>query len=285
MSPLPRISPRIWLVIPLCAFIWLVWVNHDRLRRVEYVSGLAGRAESSDVIEAASLTGYARGQRELIVPERNETSYEWIAQTQQMLAQGEPRVRHVDYDNAPLGREVRSTSPYRWWLGLVARVEQAFSGLPAGLAVERAALYADPSVHGLALVFVTAFVAWRFGGFAAALFSVGLVTLFPFAAGFLPGVPDHHGLARVCGLAGILFFLAGLRDARQRGRWCALAGVMGGLGLWLDVPTQVPILAGMSLGGLIAVWAIRRHPAEGPEFVHHRPVDQAAPLVGMSDGQ
>jgi hypothetical protein len=37
-----------------------------------YVSGLEGRARTVDVPDAASPTGYADGQRELIVAEANE---------------------------------------------------------------------------------------------------------------------------------------------------------------------------------------------------------------------
>ena len=177
---------------------------------------------------------------------------------QQMFAQGEMRVRQVTSDNAPLGREVRAGSPYRWWLGFLAWIDHGLSGRPLGLSVERAALYADPLVHGLMLVFSAALVAWRFGRFAAVLFSIGLVAVFPFAAGFLPGVPDQHGLARACGMIGVLLFLAGLRDARQTTRWFGLAGAVGALGLWLDAPTQVPILAGMALGGLFAAGVMRR---------------------------
>ncbi len=267
MSLSPRILLRVWLIAPVCACAFLAWSNHERIRRVEYVSGLAGRAGSADAVAPSSPTGYANGQRQLIVPERNETSFEWIAQTQQMLAQGEMRVRQVAYDNAPLGREVRATSPYRWWLGAVAWADHLLSGRPVGLAVERASLYAEPLAHGLLLVFASGLVAWRFGGFAAALFSIGLVTIFPFAAGFLPGVPDQHGLARACGLAGVLLLLAGLRDNRRTARWFALAGVVGGVGLWLDVPTQVPLLAGVGLGGLIAAGIMRRNPAGIPALV------------------
>src|SRR5207342_3356262 len=108
-----------------------------RVQRVDFISGLA---EPPVLSEAASPTGYAAGLRRLIVPEHNNESYQWIAQTQQMLAHGEARVRHVDYDNAPFGREVRTPSLYRWWLGLVAWCDQIFSGRPLGQAVERAAV-------------------------------------------------------------------------------------------------------------------------------------------------
>ena len=276
VSTLARISSRLWVAVPVCACACLVWFNQARVRRVEYVSGLEGRARQADVLDAGSPTGYADGQREMIVPEGNEDSFHWIAQTQQMLARGEARVRRVDYENAPAGREVNSASPYRWWLGLVAWVAHGASGRPIGVCVETAALYSDPILHLLAVAGCAAFVAWRFGGLAAALVSIGLATVFPFASGFLPGMPDQHGLASVLALGSLLVLLAGLRSigagaaedggapAAGRARpWFALAGIAGGLGMWVSVPTQVPITAGVLVGALLEAWAARRG-ATGP---------------------
>ena len=84
-----------------------------RIQRVEHVSNLV---ETEAVVDPASPTGYAGGLRQLVVPERNDDSCQWIVQTQQMLARHEWRVRHVDYDNAPFGRDILTPSPYRWWL-------------------------------------------------------------------------------------------------------------------------------------------------------------------------
>ena len=261
MTLFPRIASRLWIIFPLIACGFLVWASVKRVERVEYVSQLAGRAEAVDAIDPKSPTGYAHGQRELIVPERNENSFNLIAQTQQMFAHGEWRVRHVEYDNAPLGRDVNATSPARWWLGLVAAIDHAISSRPIGRSVECAALYANPILHGLLLIGAAVFVAWRFGVFAAALLSVGLVALFPLAAGFLPGVPDNHALARGFGFFSILVLIAGIGGEAQRNRWFALAGVAGGLGLWIDVPTQVPIITGILFGGLIAACMSRRKSA------------------------
>ena len=72
------------LIVPVCAGGFLLWVDHGRMQRVEYVSSLAGRAEAANVPDARSPTGYANRQRELIVPERNENSFDrsfWLAAT------------------------------------------------------------------------------------------------------------------------------------------------------------------------------------------------------------
>jgi hypothetical protein len=130
--------------------------------------------------------------------------------------------------------------------------------------VESAALYAGPLLHGVAFVLLTAFVAWQFGALPAALFGVGLVTFFPLAARFLPGVPDPLELARVCGVAGLLVFLAGLHHAERRPRWFALAGVLGGLGAWFDVSMQLVLVAGLASGGLLALGLGRAAPEKNP---------------------
>jgi len=259
MNPIPRMHPRAWMVIPICALALLVWTDLTRAHRVGSVSSLAGRLPTAAVADANSPTGYVRGQREVIVPERSESSFDWIAQTQQMLARNEWRVHWVDYDNAPFGREVSAPSPYRWWLGAVAWLDHLLSGRPAGLSAERAALLADPLLHALALVGTALFVAWRFGVFAASLTAVGLVSMFPFAAAFLPGAPDARGLASLCALGSTLVLLAGLNvsgaaRAQSARRWFALAGMAGGLGLWVSVPAQAPILAGVLLGALLGTW-------------------------------
>ncbi|HXQ80613.1 MAG TPA: hypothetical protein VN775_04820 [Opitutaceae bacterium] len=277
MSLFARILPRAWIILPICGCGYLAWSGHVRMQHVEFVSGLVGRARPVDVPDAASPTGYANGQRELIVPERNESSFHWIAQTQQMLARGEARVRHVDYENAPFGREVSSASPYRWWLGFVAWLDHASSGRPLGMSVERGALLADPLLQLLLVGGAAVFAAWQFGGYAAALLSVGLVAIFPFASGFLPGMPDQRGLGSICAFASILAVLAGMNprppagdgdrgagaDRRAR-RWFALAGVVGGLGVWISVPTQVPVTAGLVFGAVLAAWTARHAGAGTP---------------------
>ena len=273
------LSSRAWMIIPLCACGFLIWINTARVQHVEYVSGIAWEAPA---VDAASPTGYAGGLRQLIVPEHNDDSYQWIVQTQQLLVRGAWHVRRVDYDNAPFGREVRSPSPYRWWLGLLAWFDHVRSGRPLALSVERAALFADPALHLLLLAGAVIFTAWQFGAFPAALLSVGLATAFPLAGEFLPGQPNDHGLSQVCALWSVLPLLAGARAftpvgnagstslnevARTRRRtfgWYFVAGMAGGAGLWINVARQVPILAGIALGWIIAAWFARRAAAESP---------------------
>ena len=261
------------MIVLLAALGFVGWLDVARVRQVEATSALVEELPATD---AASPTGYAGGTRVLIVPEHIDESYQWIAQTQQMLAQREWRVRHIDYENAPFGREVFASSPYRWWLGLVAWCDHAVSGRPPGQSVERAALYADPLLHLLLLAGATIFTAWRFGPWAAALVALGLVALFPFAAEFLPGVPANRGLAQAAAIATVLMLLAGVsgragsaepdpaRAERRTRRWFLAAGIIGGLGLWVSPAIVVPVLGGLAGGGLLAAWIGRREPRPLP---------------------
>src|SRR3569833_3616823 len=122
----------IWILAALLACAFLCRVDLWRIERVTSNSQLYATGET---VVPESPTGLAHGQRDLIIPERNEDSLHWIMQTQQMLAQHQWRLRHVEYDNAPQGRAVSTPSPYRWWLGTLAWIAHAVSGRPLGLAV------------------------------------------------------------------------------------------------------------------------------------------------------
>lgn len=273
MSFPSRSSARIWILILLCAAGFFVWASYRRIERVEQVTKTDG---NEAVVDAASPTGYAGGKRWLIVPEHNNRSYQWIAETQQMWARREWRVRHIDYENAPSGRAVHSASPYRWWLGLIAWSDHSLSHRPLGLAVERAALWADPLLLLLLLVGTTVFVARQFGNFAAALFAAGMVMIFPFAGNFLPGVPGDQSLTLCCALGSVLPLLAAYlgssktpnknqratHDAtgtpKQTRRLFFWAGVAGGLGLWISAIRQVPLIVGVAAGALLTAWIAAR---------------------------
>ncbi len=241
-------------------------MNVVRLRHVAEVSAQGGWSEKQPVARLATASApseFAAGNG-LIIPEHITESFHWMAQTQRMFTRGEWRVRHIDYENAPLGRAVNSTSPYRWWLGCLAWGDHVISGRSPVQSVERAARVADPLLHFLFLLGTALLVAWRFGVFSAALVSLGIVTLFPFAAEFLPGVPDDHGLAHLFAIGSVLLLLVGVgakavptdSDKAMR-RWFFCAGIIGGLGLWLSVAGQLPVLAGVGAGALLAAWLAR----------------------------
>jgi len=238
-SPAP-FSRRFWLLIPLCAVLFVLATDYGRVRQV-------GRVRDIDR-EGSSETAYAGGRHWLIVPEHHARSYQWMLETEQMLTRGEGRVREVAYENAPLGRAVHSASPYRWWLGLVAWTDHTLSGRPIPQSVEQAALWSGPLLHLLLLLGGTVYATRRFGVKSGALISVGLAGLYPLAGEFLPGVPDDHGLAISCAWGCALLLIAGLNGHRAS---FILSGVAGGLGLWISAATQVPVLGAIGAGALL----------------------------------
>jgi hypothetical protein len=244
--PLPCFSTRRWLLIPLGAVLFLAATDWGRARQAIAVR---------DVDREAGPAAYAGGRHWLVVPEHNPRSYQWLAETEQMLAHGDWRVRHVDYENAPDGREVNAASPFRWWLGLLAWADRALTADSLGQSVEAAALWSGPLLHLLLLVTATAYTARRFGSKPAAFLALGLAVLFPLAGEFAPASPDDHGLALVCATWLVLFLADGLRGHRVA---FIFSGLAGGLGLWVSPPVLVPVLGMIAAGALVLALFERR---------------------------
>jgi hypothetical protein len=270
LSPFSRSAPRVWVIATLCALVVVGWTDLGRVRRIEAVSALQGRARKVDQRDPLSPTGYADRQREQIVPEAGGESAAWIALTQRMLATGQARIRHLDYENTPNGHAVSAPSPYRWWLGFLAWAHHRATGIPIGISVERAALYSDPILHALLLCAAALLVASRFGGAAATVVAAGVGAFYPFSAGFVAGLPGGQGLGEAFALLAVLLVLLGVDRLGQEPRggflgWFAAAGVMGGLGMWISVRTQAVVTSGILLGALLSSWAGRREGGAPPE--------------------
>ena len=250
-----------------------------QIRHVEFVSGLAGEMVEPPAVDAASPTGYALDRRLLILPAVGADGYQWIMQTQAMLAGGGWRLHHVDYDNAPTGREAHWASLFRWWIALLAWGHHVVSGQPLGAAVEWAALRANPLLLGLLLLGLVPLVARRFGSAAAAVLALGMVAGFPFNLYFAADYPDHHGILEACGMLTVLFLVAGggglvrapgspppglAADAGAAAAWLppegparrgfAASALAGGVGLWVSTASEVPVLVGVGLGVVWSGW-------------------------------
>ena len=262
----------VWIAFLLGAGAILIWNTAARISRLNYLSTIGAPAEN----HTGGVTGSAPGDAELTpnnsLPISDElgASYHWLAQTQRMLNRGEARVRHIDYENAPFGRTVLTPSPYRWWLGFLAWCEHLATGAPPATLVEKAALLADPLLWGIIVLGSAILAAKYFGSLSASLISVGLVSLFPFITGFWPGAPDDRGLAQALAMASVLLLsraaAAAPENEKARRRWFILAGIAGGLGLWVNVSVQLPVLWGIAGGGLLVPLLAPRGdtPANGP---------------------
>jgi hypothetical protein len=269
-------SPSLaYLIVSSAALAFLVWINAARIERLDAISALGGWSDrSTDAPTAAASTPpHEEIGNGLIVPEHLIPSYHWLAQTQQMLQRHDWRIRRIDYENAPRGRDVYSPSPYRWWLGVIAWTDHALTGRAAARCVEQAARWTDPLLHVLFLLGGALLVGRRFGAIPATVFSIGCVGLYPFATIFLPGAPDDYGLSLICAVASVLLLPVGVRSAadssahdRSPRLWFILAGVAGGLGLWLKVSLEVPVLIGVSVGGLLAAFSHRRADPRSPDL-------------------
>jgi hypothetical protein len=280
MSNSLRVFRRLWPIVPIAALGYFLFLGAARLQRVDQVTHLV---ETEATVDASSATGYNGGLRNLVVPEHNNESYQWILQTQQMLAPtGHWRIREEHYDNAPVGRTILTPSLYRGWLGIVATVDRAISGLPSGLSVERAARIADPILFILLLVITVPLARRHFGVWPAILFSVALVTLFPLGGAFVPAQPSDGALLLVFAVTSFLLLLVGVNTVRTTrtaeasptllanekttsseqsagyvARWFFASGVALGLVLWIDAVRAVPFIIGLALGGFAQIWKTR----------------------------
>lgn len=259
MNLFSRLRPLVWILVLLGACAWVCRIAAVNLGRAETLSNLGG----GDTIAtaAASPTGYAGGVRKLVLPESNYESLQWIAQTQEMLARREWRLRHIGSDNAPVGRPTFAPSPYRWWLGAVAWADCQLSDRPLGQSVERAAVLGGPVLQLLLLVGATVYAARFLSPLSAGLLAAALAFGFPFASNFLSPLPGDRALAQVLAVWTVLPLVVaiGTRTSGAGGRrHFVLAGLAGGAALWIDVGPATLLIFGCTLGGLLAAGLQRR---------------------------
>ncbi len=239
--------------------------------------------------DVQSPTGYVLGQRDLILPYVGMDGYHWVMQTQQMLADGNPRVRSVDYDNydnGPKGREVHWSSSFRWWVALLAWLEHAYGAVPLSNAVEDVIPFANTLLIVLLMIGVTPPIARRMGAGPATLVVFGMMAISPLYEAFSEGKSDHHGLAALSGLLTLLFLLAGgagwvksetggdesansaldawLPYRAQARRWFIASAIVGGMGLWVSTASEAPVLVEVGLGALLATGLLGRNAQNDP---------------------
>ncbi|MGK0237222.1 MAG: hypothetical protein ACI92G_000680 [Candidatus Pelagisphaera sp.] len=269
-SNLSWLSARWWIFAIAGALCVAGWNHTASISHATYVSDLAGGSDIA--IDAESPTGYESGFRKLVVPERNAASFQWIMQVQEMFENGSLLLKHVDYDNAPDGRSVRTSSLYRWWLGGVAWVDHMISGNPIGVSVERAALAADPIAQMLFLLLTAIFISRYFSGGSAALFSIGFVSIFPLGTAFASGQPGDSTFILMCSIWSVLPLVAGISNSMSEPSDVAnkslrklflTGGFIGGIGMWIGVSGILPLLIGIVIAGGSVDFLNRRKSTSG----------------------
>jgi len=251
-----------WVFILAVVLAFVAWDTTVRWRHIRQVTSSYGVTVDAPPPEASSPTGYAQGRRSLILPDRDMDGYHWIMQAQAAAAADTLRVRHVDYDGAPGGREVHWAAPFRWWILLLARVDRAFTDAPEGIAIERAAVLSGPVLLAAWLLLFAPLIASRCSRAAACLVAVGIVATLPCYVDFVAGYADHHGLVNLCALMSVLFLAQASRSIRSARLWVLAGAAAGGLGLWISAATQIPVLVGLGVAGVAACW-IGRGPEPG----------------------
>lgn len=259
--PIPTFA---WLFLALFACGFAAWNAAVRAERILAVSALV---PTEAVPDNRAPTGFARGNRNLIFPGESAQTYQWIAQTQQMLDSGSVRIRTSDFDNAPRGREIRDPALYRVWLGLVSWGRHLATGQALGASVEYAALWADPLLQVIGILAAAGLAARRLGALPAAVVAVGFVTLFPFNLAFVPGQLDPQALGLVALVVSLILFCPSGAPAAGTSQtppaataspslW---AGVAGGIATWVEPQAALVLLpaAVMAHGAL-------RPPASSP---------------------
>ena len=257
--------------------------------------------------DPTSTSGYAFNQHVQVMPALGTDGYHWIMQMERMLDGREGlRVRHVDYDGPPGGREVHWSSSLHWLVAVLAEADHLLTHDPMAVSLERTEPWANTFVL-LMLMLILPVVAWRrFGGIPAAILALGFVTTYPYYEFSFVGYLDHHGLAASSDLL-MVFFLAcsgagwlrneaispdqltpteaalwrWLPDRRQAKRWLIASGIATGTGLWISTASVIPAMFGVGLGALISTGYLAREPAQcaDPELRKQAPVMMAFTIV------
>ncbi|MBC2605023.1 tetratricopeptide repeat protein [Pelagicoccus albus] len=267
-TPAPTKPPlfirHIWWATLIFALLTHWFSTANRIDQITSLSAIENWSVETPARDNDSPTGYELGQRNLIIPGHHNPSYWWITEAQLSAEQGSFRLRHIEYDSAPEGREAFRTSPYRIWLTATGWLYGTIKNEPLGYSIERAALFSDPLLFGIFLALGTLYTALFIGRISAALFPLTCLWIFPLNASFQAGAPDPHSLSWVLALGSLLPLFSNAKNARWH---FAAAGVFGGLGLWNDADFQLPVLLMTLIAGIVGeLFSPKNEDRSGPWF-------------------
>ncbi|HTB63585.1 MAG TPA: protein kinase [Opitutales bacterium] len=285
-APARRPWKYFWVAAVMLTLGFLFTDSADRLIGIWNTTKITLSNMAAPAADPTSPTGYAGNQHVQVMPALGTDGYHWILQTEQMLNQTAGpgaglRVRQVDYDGLPGGREVHWSSSLHWLLASLAWVDHVVTGAPMAIALERTEPWANTFVLALLIVLVPAVVARRFGPVAAAVLAVCFICVYPSYEFYFVGYFDHHGLAASCDMLMVLFLLLGgagavrgaaevsqrwsaaertlwdwLPERKQARRWFIASGIAGGAGLWISAASVIPPMFGLGFAALLSSWLL-----------------------------
>ena len=209
--------------------------------------------------------------------------YAWNRHAEHLGENGEWRVRHTDFDNAPQGREVHWNSAFAWYLRGLGEIYRAVTGDSLRNSIFRMSIWANPILLVLALGIFSTLSARRFGPLCGSVIAIGMVAVPTFYEGFMPAYPDHHGLIAFA-LLGMLFGIAwagagwvqneGGNDfapphtLRQARHGMIFSAICGAAGLWISAFSAAVVLGAIGVSAIIAtlLWGRMSRAKAGGEF-------------------
>ncbi|MCX6971362.1 MAG: hypothetical protein NTV93_14580 [Verrucomicrobia bacterium] len=199
--------------------------------------------------------------------------YAWNRHAEHLGENGEWRVRHTDFDNAPEGREVHWNSAFAWYLRGLGEIYRAVTGDSLRNSIYRMSIWANPILLVLALGIFATLSARRFGPLCGSVIAIGMVAVPTFYEGFMPAYPDHHGLIAFA-LLGMLFGIAwagagwvqneGGNDfapphtLRQARHGMIFSAICGAAGLWISAFSAAVVLGAIGVSAITATLLLGR---------------------------
>jgi len=194
--------------------------------------------------------------------------YTWNRNAEHLGENGEWRVRHTDFDNAPKGREVHWSSGLAWYLRGLGEIYRAVTGDSLRNSIYRMSIWANPILLVLALGVFATLSARRFGPLCGTVIAIGMVAAPTFYEGFMPAYPDHHGLVAFA-LLGLVFGIAWAgggwvqapdgtcfvppRTLKQARHGMIFSALCGAAGLWISGFSAGIVAIGIGLGIISSV--------------------------------
>ena len=193
--------------------------------------------------------------------------YMWNRHAEHLGENGEWRMRHTDFDNAPKGREVHWNSGFAWYLRGLGEIYRAATGDSLRNSIYRMSIWANPILLALALGIFSTLSARRFGPLCGTVIAIGMVAVPTFYEGFMPAYPDHHGLIAFT-ILGMLFGIAWAgagwvqaeegvdfappHSLKQAKHGMIFSAVCGAAGLWISAFSAAVVAIGIGLAVIAA---------------------------------